>query len=648
MAGNIHRKSEYWENTLLAPNYVMNIIQHGYCLPFVKNCPPFFAENNASSLRHPEFVEKTIADLLKANCIKQTEEMPYCCNPLTVADSSKLRLVLDLHHVNPHLEEYSFKYENIKLISELFEKGYFFSCYDLKSGYHHISINEAHQKYLGFSWVHADGIRRYYIFLVMPFGLSSACFAFTKLMRPIIKKWRSQGFRVIAYLDDGIFGSRDKDRTWSMCKTVIHDLTAAGFTINETKSILYPTQRAIWLGFVVDTNAFTFTVPREKTDKLIEYITHALSNTTTSARKVARIAGTIISMGPAIGPLSRLFTRQMYKFVDTSPHWDAQTNLNSGTKSELMFWANNINAANGYSIKQNHAITKVIYTDASQHSYGGYIVSKLGNIIAHDSFTPNEVSGSSTYRELIAVKHVLLAFRHLLKHDKILWHSDNANVSRIINVGSTKEDLQNAAVDIFKICMESDIEIVSKWIPREENQLADSISKYKDTDDWGIDSETFHFIQAQYGEFSIDRFANASNAKLPRFNTKFYCPGSENVNAFTCNWANEFNWLCPPVSLIGHVLKHAKICAAKGVLLVPEWKSSYFWPLLTPDGRIFFDFVKDFLVLDPYFLSNDTDNSVFNGFNGTDLSGLCLDGEPKIFRLFRAVDSRAVRESLKA
>ena len=29
------------------------------------------------------------------------------------------------------------------------------------------------------------------------------------------------------------------------------------------------------------------------------------------------------------------------------------------------------------------------------------------------------------------------------------------------------------------------------------------------------------------------------------------------VNAFTCNWEGDFNWLCPPINLIGGTIKHA-------------------------------------------------------------------------------------------
>ena len=59
--------------------------------------------------------------------------------------------------------------------------------------------------YLGFAW--GVGLaRRWYTFRVLPFGLSTACYVFTKLMRPLVKRWRSLGLRCVVYIDDGICG----------------------------------------------------------------------------------------------------------------------------------------------------------------------------------------------------------------------------------------------------------------------------------------------------------------------------------------------------------------------------------------------------------------------------------------------------------
>ena len=45
--------------------------------------------------------------------------------------------------------------------------------FDLKSGYHHIEINETFQTYLEFAWK-TDGKVRHFVFTVLPFRLNSA------------------------------------------------------------------------------------------------------------------------------------------------------------------------------------------------------------------------------------------------------------------------------------------------------------------------------------------------------------------------------------------------------------------------------------------------------------------------------------------
>ena len=36
------------------------------------------------------------------------------------------------------------------------------------------------------------------------FGLSSAPYVFTKMMRPLVRLWHSKGLKAVAYLDDGV------------------------------------------------------------------------------------------------------------------------------------------------------------------------------------------------------------------------------------------------------------------------------------------------------------------------------------------------------------------------------------------------------------------------------------------------------------
>ena len=65
-----------------------------------------------------------------------------------------------------------------------------------------IVILPEHTPFLGCSWV-VDGQHRFYQFTVLPFGLSTGPYIFTKVQQALTKHWRSQGIWIFTYLDDG-------------------------------------------------------------------------------------------------------------------------------------------------------------------------------------------------------------------------------------------------------------------------------------------------------------------------------------------------------------------------------------------------------------------------------------------------------------
>ena len=146
---------------------------------------------------------------------------------------------------------------------------------------------------------------------MLPFGLSSACYAFAKVMKPLLKKWRGTGIWSVLYLDDGIFGGKSFEYVKTVSNQIVEDLCSAGLMINVKKSQLNPTHKGQWLGIVMDTVKMEFFVPETKIKKLASIISNALNQSFTTAKVISRIAGNIISMGIAIGPLTRMFTRQI-------------------------------------------------------------------------------------------------------------------------------------------------------------------------------------------------------------------------------------------------------------------------------------------------------------------------------------------------
>ena len=63
-----------------------------------------------------------------------------------------------------------------------------------------------------------------------------------------------------------------------------------------------------------------------------------------------------------------------------------------------------------------------------------------------------------------------------------------------------------------------------KWIPRDSNHQADSLSRIIDFDDYFINDDVFHMLDCKWGPHTVDKFACSYNAKLSRFNSDFTNP----------------------------------------------------------------------------------------------------------------------------
>ena len=104
-----------------------------------------------------------------------------------------------------------------------------------------VDIYLEHQKYLGFSW-QFHGMLRYFTFKVLHFGLSSACFCFTKVLRPLVSRWRSMARNSYTYLDDGLGSQRNKCSAAAAAIIQKKELDSSGLLANEDKSHWHPMQ----------------------------------------------------------------------------------------------------------------------------------------------------------------------------------------------------------------------------------------------------------------------------------------------------------------------------------------------------------------------------------------------------------------------
>lgn len=281
---------------------------------------------------------------------------------------------------------------------------------------------------------------------------------------------------------------------------------------------------------MIDSISLSFRIPEKKVSKLKGLLDSAIQAGYSSFRELARIAGTIISVTLAVGPISRLLTRQMYFAIEIRSAWDNTIHFSPSLLLELKFWCCNIDCLNGYSIRPPLATHTVVFSDASDVAFGGFSPSLDGTIVS-GMWEPEDIGQSSMFRELKAMYFLLLSYVAQLKQKRVKIITDNEGADKIVAIGSSKINLQALAIDTFNLCLVNSIILEAQWIPRSLNERGDLLSRFVDKDDWSVNPSVFRVIDAKWGPRTIDWFASHYNALVPRFNSKFSSPGCSGVDA---------------------------------------------------------------------------------------------------------------------
>ena len=133
---------------------------------------------------------------------------------------------------------------------------------------------------------------------------------------------------------------------------------------------------------------------------------------------------------------------------------------------ELNFWGTNLDFLNGKKLcDQSQSFDAVLYSDALEQGYGGYVISDKHKFICQGKWASDEKAESSTWRELKAVHNMLLSVGTTLQEHKVQWHTDNQNITRIIHRGSMKTNLQEIVEDVVHLCAKYHIVLNPVWVP---------------------------------------------------------------------------------------------------------------------------------------------------------------------------------------
>ncbi len=112
------------------------------------------------------------------------------------------------------------------------------------------------------------------------------------------------------------------------------------------------------------------------------------------------------------------------------------------------------------------------------------------------------------------------------------------------------------AVQTDDFCLLHNMDGHTIWVPRSLNAEADAMTKICTGEHFSyfLLPAIPDYIQASFGEHTIDRFASCNNVQVHsgRYNSKFLKSEAVWLNAFSCHWnfshsgLLENNWIHPP------------------------------------------------------------------------------------------------------
>ena len=204
------------------------------------------------------------------------------------------RLVLDLSTLNAFLRNVTFKMETPASLRDAMHPGNWPASIDLRDAYFHL-IHPRDLKWLRFVW--RDKV---FQFRALPFGLASSPWIFTKVTRELCLRVRARVIRLRVYLDNWLVLASSPELCSRHCQQVLHLCCTLGFSLNEEKSYLRPSQQFEFLGMTFDTLQWLVFPAPHRIQCLQSLLSSLLHRDLATARELASLLGQMESFAPLV------------------------------------------------------------------------------------------------------------------------------------------------------------------------------------------------------------------------------------------------------------------------------------------------------------------------------------------------------------
>lgn len=295
-----------------------------------------------------------------------------------------------------------------------------------------------------------------------------------------------------------------------------------GLCMHPTKGIQEPTQCLTHLGLAVDTSySGRFYAPADKLVRLVSLARDMLCAATrrhraVPAKRLAALAGMLRFRYLAI-PAARFYLRELHSVLATRSIWSGTVKLLRNLTRDMQWWTAVSSVRNGRSIFRELEITS-LRTDSSGFAWGAVLkeTSEARGILSLD-----ELARHITRKDLRAVRLGELSLRALAGR-RVLLHEDNhAVVSALAGLTSRSPALM-AELRLLRRVVDTPRFISAHTISGRPTIAGPTVCRAHGTAPITLPLPTSHLrrLDRYWAPRTVDRFASAANAVLPRFNAR--------------------------------------------------------------------------------------------------------------------------------
>ena len=573
-------------NLLTTDKWILQAVS-GYKIPFLRTPHQWRARPTVvQEGQQTELMKGAIQSLISKGAISVVNPCPQqFISTLFLVEkgqgTGEFRPVINLKALNRFLPKEKFKMEGLHTARSLLRKGDYMMKLDLKDAYYAVPIHPESRKYLRFQFKGTT-----YEFRCLPFGLSLAPRVFTRILRPIVAKLRSEGIRTVIYLDDLLLIHHQKDTLSEIFLYVRRLLSSLGFIVKLEKCSPEPTRRLVFLGAVLDTTYMSVALPEEQIHRIQRACQEMLESRSTSLGGLSSLLGRMshaARTGLWIAPLYYRALQRQQALLLHRFGWRprCRTSLSPPSLEDLRWWVSSAPHDRNSQDISPPPFDLTIRTDASLRGWGA----TCNGTSTGGRWSVEEAGQHINCLELKAAILALKAFLrvgiqpppqslgcHPPRH--ILLEMDNTTAVAYVNRkgGTQSPSLSLLALELWSFLLTQGSWVTARHLPGVLNVEADAAStEFNMRTEWMLRQDVFQDITRHFYVPEIDLFASRLNHQLPLYVSRLPDPSASAVDAFRLDWSQWKSFIHPPVVLLPRILQKVRSDKATALLVAPDW-----------------------------------------------------------------------------